>query len=296
MGVLSANQHLRVYVSTAAPKVVADTSATPLEKTGLAAGEVTYVPVGETATVAIPPTDKDFRVAYKDLSGHLFFSPTVKVKDVISIKTEAGVAESQQVANLTIDTPIDEGANYMVKLRVPNYGGLISPQDEVYFYGNYTAKSGDGAPEVATGLADSLKKAVEAAPVPFVDVTASAGEITVTGLEQPYVRAKFDGRFVRFDLTLSRPEHARKGQDAGSTAGFPGRNTGKQVASAEEFYAGYNEGYKNRFGDYPYDTQPILAADVTKSYTSDTIIFATKREGSNVVSQRQVIQVFHTPS
>jgi len=290
MGVKSANQHLRVYVAVGAPSAAADQAA--LDALGV--GTVTYIEEGTAVGVTAPPSGKDFRVFYKDLAGNVFRSPVIKAEDVVSIKAGvAAVPEVQQVDKLTIPTPV-VGQSFIIKLRVPNYGGLISPQDEVFFYGNFTAKDTVAA-NVAAGLAASLKKAVDAAPVPFADVTVSGADITVTGIEQNYVRGKWDGRLVNFDLSLSKPVDFMTGATK-VTVGNPGNGTGKQVASAEEFYAGYNEGYKNREGGYPYNTEPVLAADASKEYKTDTIIFKTKRDGSNVATQRQTIIVAHTPA
>ena len=291
MGVKSANQHLRVYVSTGAPVVAANQAAL----TALAVGRFTYVAEGTAVGTATPPTGKNFRVHYKGVDGNLFVSPTVKFADIVkSTIAVAGANEVQQVDTLAIANAI-AGKSYFIKLRVPNYGGMISPQDEVYFYGNYTAKAGDTTALIAAGLRASLKKACDAAPVPFANITGATNKIIATGVVQKYVRSKWDGRLVNFDLTLSHPE-TEMGGAVKTTAGKAGTGTGKQVASMEEFYAGYNEGFKNRGGNYPYDTEPTLAADVSKLYKADTIIFKTKQDGSNDMSQRQTIMIFHTPA
>lgn len=282
MGALSANQHLRVYVSP---------EAAPVAKTldALANGEITFLRTNIAAGVAAIPTAGTFRVAYKDLAGEVHLSDVIDTALIVSkAENAASVDPVEQVDNLTIPSVV-VGESYVVKLAVPNYAGLISQNDEVYFYGTYTAKTGDTATIVATALRDSLKKAVDKAAVPFAAISSAAAVLTATGVAQPYVRAKFDARQVNFDLSLIKPEAIAVGKDASSVVPKVGKGTYGQVATAEEFYAGYNSDYANRDADFPANGSPTLAAEAGETYASTTIVFETKRGGANVLTQRQTI-------
>lgn len=295
MGVIGVNQHLRVYVAVnAAGKVLANDGGTT--DTGLSdaaafpVGSITYLKPDGTG-VATAPTSGNFQVAYKDLNGKIFLGPVIKQADlVVPVAVKTHVARTQQVDKLTIPATPTVGAAYMIKLRCPEYGGLLGAEDEINFYGNYVVKSGDTATNVATGLTASLKKATDKAATPFVDVTSSNAVISVAGLEQPYSQARLDGRLVRFDLSLALPLALAKGKDSsGNTAAVEGRGTYKHVATAEEFYAGYNTDYRNRFADWPDTGNPTLAAIAGGQYTSHTIIFNQSQDGSDPLTQRQVI-------
>lgn len=302
MSVQGVNQHLRVFVSPAAatqPTVPAD--GTVLDFTGVGAG--TGLPLGGVtfrtnlglATVrddnAYDPT-KDTQVFYKDLNGKVH-NIIINADDVVNSDLQrVAVAPTQQSTDLTIATAT-VGASYVIKLEVPEYGGMIAAKDEARFYGTYTAKTGDTTTDIATGLTASLKASCDQAPIPFVSVTSAAAVITVAGLAQPYVQARWSGKMVRFFLSLSSPDALATGEDAGATPPNPGNGNYHQVAALEEFYAGENEGYKNRYANWPTVTEPTLAATAGQLYTSDTITFKTKYGAVNEGSQRQTVMIFY---
>lgn len=295
MSVIGVNQHLRVYVAVnAAGKVLANDGGTT--DTGLSdavafpVGSITYLKPNGTG-VATAPTSGSFQVAYKDLNGKIFLGPVINQADLVTaVAVKTHVARTQQVDKLTIPATPIVGTPYMIKLRCPEYGGLLGAEDEINFYGNYVVKTGDDATAVAAGLTASLKKTTDKQGVPFVSVTSSGAVISVAGLEQPYSHAKLDGRLVRFDLSLALPLSLARGKDAsGNTLAVEGHGTYKHVAAAEEFYAGYNTDYRNRQADYPDDGNPTFAAIAGGQYTSHTIIFNQSQGGSDPVDQRQVI-------
>lgn len=303
MGTHSANQHLRVYVSTAAAaKVLANDGGTTdnglEDATAFPAGAITYwITSGASANtgVATPPTDgSSYRVVYKDLNGIIHMGPVIDSSKLeMPAKATAYSAPVEQVDDLTIPATVVVGDTYLIKLRVPNYGGLVSPQDEVFFYGSHVAVTGDTATTIAAALAANLQKNLDKAPVPIATATSSGAVVTVTGLAQPYVKALFDGRQVNFDLSLALPADKAVGKDATSVAPKPGYGTGKQVASLEEFYAGYNTGYKDRYHNWPAVTEPTLAADAAGTYNAVSITFSEVQSGqANVVGQRQTILCF----
>lgn len=300
MSIQGVNQHLRVYVSPATaatePTVPADGNILDYSivtaGTGLPLGGITYRSIATVRDDATMPVTVDFQIIYKDMDGNVFFGPVIKPEDIISTDlARAAVAPTQQVSNLTIGTATAD-ASYVLRLVVPGYGGLLGAQDEVYFYGTYTAATGDDVTAIADGLVASMGIALAKAPVSFATISNTAGKIIVTGVAQPYVQAKWSGRQVNFALSLASPEALLAGDDGDTTTPVLGNGNYNQVAGLEEFYAGYNEGYKNRYSDFPYNTEPTLAAEVGGSYTSDTITFATVQQSANLGSQRQVIQLF----
>lgn len=295
MSVIGVNQHLRVYVAVnSAGKVLVNDGGTT--DTGLSdavafpVGSITYLKPDGTG-VATAPTSGNFQVAYKDLNGKVFLSPVIKQADlIVPVAVKTHTARTQQVDKLTIPATPTVGAAYMIKLRCPEYGGLLGAEDEINFYGNYVVKTGDTASNVATGLAASLNLALNKQAVPFAVASTNAAVISVAGLEQPYSHGKLDGRLVRFDLSLALPASLARGKDAsGNTLAVEGHGTYKHVAAAEEFYAGYNTDYRNRQADYPDDGNPTFAAIAGGQYTSHTIIFNQSQGGSDPVDQRQVI-------
>lgn len=300
MSVQGVNQHLRVYVSPAsaatAPTVPADGTVLDYSGvgagTGLPLGGITYRSIAAVRDDATIPS-VDFQVVYKDMNGAVYFSPVIKADDIIKKDlARAAVAPVQQVSNLTIGTAT-AGASYVIKLTVPGYGGLLGAQDEVNFYGMHTASASDTVTTIGTALYASLKLSCDKAPVAFATVTnPSAGQITVTGVAQAYVQAKWSGRQVNFALSLVQPDALVSGDDGDTTVPVVGNGQYNQVAGLEEFYAGENRGYANRYNDYPYMTEPVLAAEVGASYTSDSITFATKHGAANSGTQRQVIMLF----
>ena len=302
MSVHGVNQNLRVYVSPASaatePTIPADGTVLDYSGvgagTGLPLGGITYRSIDAVRDDATMPTTVDFRIIYKDMSGDVHQSPVIKADEILSTDlARAAVAPTEQIANLTIGTAT-AGASYVVRLVVPGYGGLLGAQDEVYFYGSHTAPAtGATVTTIATALYESLKLACDKAPVAFATVTnPSAGVIRVTGVAQPYVQAKWSGRQVHFNLSLASPGELAAGEDAGGTTPVLGNGQYNQVASLEEFYAGENRGYANRYNDWKYVTEPTFAAEAGASYTSDTITFATKYGAANAGSQRQVIMLF----
>jgi hypothetical protein len=295
MGVIGVNQHLRVYVSTAAAgKVIANDGGTTDTGIGDAVafpnGSITYLKPDGTG-VATPPTTGTYQVAYRSVDGKIYLSPVVDTTKLVkAAAVKDYVAPVQQVDKLSIPATPVAGTAYTIKLRCPEYGGLLGAEDEVNFYGHYTVQSGDTNTNVATGLTASLKKATDKAPVPFVSVTSSGAIISVAGLAQPYVHAKVDGRLVRFDLSLALPESLARGKDSsGNTLAVEGNGAYHQVASAEEFYAGYNTDYRNRGADWPDNGAPVFAAAPGETYLSHTIVFNSEEAGSDPLAQRQVI-------
>lgn len=300
MSVQGVNQHLRVYVSPAAatqPTVPADGTVLDLDGvgagTGLPLGGITFRSLSPNRDDGAVPTTRDFQVVYKDLNGKVFFSPVIKQANIVSSDLQrAAVAPVQQVSNLTIGTAT-AGAEYVVKLEVPGYGGLVGAKDEAKFYGSYTAKTGDTTTVIATALTASLKAACDKAPVAFASVTSAAAVITVTGVAQPYQQARWSGRQVNFALSLSRPVAQQAGDDGDTTVPKPGNGQYNQVAAREEFFAGENTGYKNRYADWPAMTEPTLAATAGQVYTSDTITFYTTHSNPNEGKQLQTIEIYY---
>ncbi len=300
MSIQGVNQNLRVYVSpaSAATEPTTPANGTVLDYSGVGAGTglplggITYRSIAAVRDDATIPA-VDFQVVYKDMNGVVYFSPVIRSVDIIKKDlARAAVSPTQQISNLTIATAT-EGANYVIRLTVPGYGGLLGAQDEVNFYGMHTASGADTVTTIGTALYNSLKKACDKAPVAFAAVTnPSAGKITVTGVAQAYVQAKWSGRQVNFALSLAQPTAQVAGDDGDTTVPVVGNGQYNQVAGLEEFYAGENRGYANRFNDWPYMTEPVLAAEVGAEYTSDTIIFSSYQEGATVGTQRQVIQLF----
>lgn len=260
---------------------------------GIALGGITYKNLSTNAHVSAIPSTASYQVVYKDMNGVVYHSPVINLSDVIDTDlARVSVAPVQQISNLTIGTAT-VGASYVLRLTVPGYGGLLGAQDEVNFYGMYTAVTGNSTTDIATALYTSLKKACDKAPVAFATVAnPSAGVIRVTGVAQPYVQAKWSGRQVHFALSLAQPDALVAGDDGDTTVPVLGNGQYNQVAALEEFYAGENRGYANRYSDYPYNTEPTLAATVGATYKSDTITFSTIQEGANLGTQRQVIQLF----
>jgi hypothetical protein len=303
MGVRHANQHLTVFVSTNAAgfaDAVPGTADDLLNDGVFAPGRVTYqTNIGTnyaTRTAALAGAGADgatYTVVYKDLNGDIFRSPLIRVADEIAVKEgTASAAPTEQVDAMQIAASVTAGDEYILRLAVPNYAEMISQQDEVYFYGSYVAKTGNTADDVATGLHASLKARLDSLPTPIANATVATDTVTVTGLAQPYVQSKFDGKQVNFHLTLASPDSLLSDRTA-HTAPNPGAGTYNQVASMEEFYAGYASDWLNRTADFPGDGNPTFAAAAGNTYVSDVITFDTKHDaGATVGKQSQTVMVF----
>lgn len=268
MGAQSTNQHLTVFVSTYVNAVGAGSavSVPTVDSVNFLPGMTTFVNKATGAcTVAAPGGGVVYRIAHKNSAGDVFFSGDL----VGNTKVQNYQAPVMPVQTITPVVGI-AGDNYVVKLNVPNYGGLLSNQDDVNFYGNYTMVEGDTATEIATALVASLQAAVNKQSVPMVAITGTA-TIVATGLPQPYEQAKFSGRIPQFNLEMAQPEVAWAAADP-IVPGSAGFGDGKRVAEQEEFYAGYNTGYKNRFADWPTMTNPTLDADPSHTYAGETIV------------------------
>lgn len=303
MSLQGVNQHLRVYVSPASaatePTVPANGTTLDLDSvvagTGLPLGGITYRSNLNLATVrddATMSTTVPYMIVYKDMAGVVHMTK-VDPADVISTDlARAAVTEVQQATDLTIATAT-EGASYVIKLEVPEYGGQIGAKDEARFYGTHVAPVGATTASIATALQLSLKAACDAAPVPFCAVTnGTASKVTITGIAQPYHQARWTGKTLRFFLSLTSPDALQTGSDAGGTEANPGNGNYKQVAGLEEFFAGETRGYANRYADWPNNTNPVLAAEAGAEYTSDTITMAIPYGDVNLGTQRQTIQLF----
>ena len=276
MSVQNVNQHLSVIVGTA---VVASAVAPA------AVGEVGFLVEGAWAVAA--PTDKKFQVGVKLTSGDVLMSAVVDPMSVgYSSVDSAYDAPVMKVATLTIPSPVIDDS-FTVRLGLPAYGGTISQEDIYYVYASATATTAT-ASDVATELRDSLTKALAKLGKPIGVVSGSGGDIIVTAVPQAYVQGKFAGGAQDFFLELTGTQNL----DSVVTAGSPGNGTYAQVAGQEEFFAGYNEDYKNRGADWPANGTPDLLANPAKTYNGTTIIFANTQKGFNDLSQRQILQVW----
>ena len=293
MSSISSNQHTAVFVSPSAAGVALAGTTGAIAPENLAAGEITFMqgagvngPIG----LAVPPTTGDFTVAFKDASGAVYLRK-VNGADVIKKDSalQAAVAKVEQVQVLTIPIAVVVGDQYVLKVRVPGYGGLIGSEDEVYFYGSHTVVTADTLTTVAAGLADSLGKQLAKCPVPIITLASGAGTVTATAVAQPYEQAKWQAKPVRFDMSLVQPTEAWIG-GVNSSDPHPGSGQGYQVAAREEFFAGYNTSYKNRFADWPNMVNPNLAADAAGAYSRISIVHATKYGDANQGTQRQIIE------
>lgn len=301
MSIQGVNQIERVFVSPAAatqPTVPADGTTLDLDSvvagTGLPLGGITWRTLTTNRDDNAVPTSGDFQCIYKDLDGKIHRSNVIKQSDIVSSDLQrAAVAPTEQVSNLTIGTAT-AGAAYVIKLRVPGYGGLLGACDEVNFYGTHTATAADTTTTIATALFNSLKTACDKAPEAFATVSnPSAGVIRVTGVAQPYDQARWSGRQVNFALSLTSPDALVAGDDGDTTIPVVGNGNYNQVAGAEEFYAGENEGYKNRFANWPAMTTPTLAATAGQVYTSDSITFTKSYGAANSGTQKQTLTVYY---
>jgi hypothetical protein len=288
MGAQSTNQHLTVFVSTYVQAVggafPVGAPVTVVEE--LLPGMTTYMAVATGACTATPPASPAvYKIAHKNSAGDVFFSGDL----VGPVTAKAYAAAVQPVQTLLVGTVV-VGDQFVVKLNVPNYGGLLSQQDDVNFYGNYTVQAGDDANAVALALRASLAAALTKATVSFAVVSGATNAIIVTGVAQPYEQARWSGRLVSFNLEMASPESAWAA--ATNTAlGSPGFGTGNRVAEQEEFYAGYNTGYKNRFADWPRVTLPVLDAVVSHTYDAATVVGngAQNTGTPNETTQRQTV-------
>lgn len=284
MGAQSTNQHLMVFV---AANGLTDGVVTV---ENMADGTTGFLPAGADVPLATPPTDAVYQVIHKNTAGDVYLSGKIAAGNVGKVALTSGATLPKQTLTPIVGV---EGDNYVVKLNVPNYGGLLSSQDDVNFYGNYTMKAGDTATEIATALVASLQAAVDKQAVPMVAITGT-DTIIATGLFQPYEQAKWSGRMPQFNLEMAQPEVSWAAAVV-DEAGTPGNGFGPRVAEQEEFYAGYNTGYKNRFADWPAMTNPVLDADPEEGYDSRTIILdgAHNTGTPNVTTQRQTVIIYY---
>ena len=277
MSVQSVNQHLSVIVGTA----VVATAIAPA-----AVGEVGFLVDGAWAVAA--PTDKPYKIGVLLPSGDIHMSAEINPLSVgYSTADSAYAAPVMKVATLTIPTPAI-GDEFTVRLALPAYGGTISQEDIYYVYASTVAETATAA-DVAVSLRLSLGKALAKLGKPVAVISGTGAEIIATGVAQDYVQGKFAGGAQDFYLELTGSFNL---DSAATTAGAPGNGTYPQVAGQEEFYAGYNEDYKNRGAGWPATGAPDLLADASKTYNGTTIIFAATQKGFNDLSQRQVVQIW----
>jgi len=301
MGLRAADQHLTVFVSREAAAFADGTPNTADEiitDTNMALASITYEASDGThwATVAtaLGATGGDgltFTIIYKDLNNDNFRrGPIVATETLHPYTQKAYTAPTLQVDTLQVPATVVAGDQYIIRLAVPNYAEMISQQDEVYFYGNYVAATGDNADAVALGLQLSLKGRLDSLPSPIADVTVSTDTVTVTAVAQTYVRSKFDGKPVYFHLTLANPQDIA--QDRTTTVpANPGAGTYNQVAGMEEFYAGYQSDWLNRTADFPGDGNPTFAAEVGATYGSSVFTYRNKNHADGISLDAQRVEV-----
>jgi hypothetical protein len=286
MGAQGANQHLAVFVSD----YVALSTKVGVDPNALLPGETAFVSATTGLTVA--DGTADFRIVHVNTAGAVYMSGVIPGGTDVTDKGSVPAVQKISTLQVLPATPAP-GDQYVVKLNVPGYGGLLGSQDDVNFYGNYTVAAGGNTPtEVATALAASLQTAINKQSVAMVVITSSTDKVVATGIAQPYDQARWSGRFADFHLEMAQPTAAWNG--AVVTPGTAGFGTGNRVAEQEEFYAGYNTAYKNRFADWPAMVNPVLDALPAAEYIAKSIILdgAHNTGTPNVTTQRQTVILY----
>ena len=279
MSVQGTNQHLRVIVGK--PAAAADVTA-------MAASTYGFVEEGTAAVVVAIPAGKKFQIAHSYEAGNAILSQMLEADP--TVKDASYAAEVQKIQKLTIPAITATGdETYILKVRLPEYGGNIGAQDEYFVYANYVAVPSDTATKIAKALADDMKKSLTKLGQPVFKVTQAAAVITFTGIAQPYKQGKFTGKQADFDASITGEANAGS---VTSTAYVAGVGTYKQVAGQEEFFAGYNEDYKSRQANWPAVGDPTFNALVGKTYDSHTISWVAERKGFNNLGHKQVIQIW----
>ena len=279
MSVQNVNQHLRVIVGK--PAAAADATA-------MAASTYGFISEGTVAVLAAPASGKNYQVAHAYGAGNVIMSGMIPA--AFQPVTAAYKAAVQQVQTLTIPTiTATGGENYILKVRLPEYGGTIGAQDEYFVYANYVADHGDDQDAVALALFTDIEKGLAALAVPVAIVTNATNVLTFTGVEQPYRRTHFSGKIQDFAVSLSGEANV---DVLLITPAVIGRGTYAQVAGQEEFFAGYNEDYKNRKANWPASGDPDFNALAGKTYDSHTISVEMTQKGFNDLTQKQVIQIW----
>tara|TARA_R110000851_G_scaffold87648_1_gene191084 strand:+ start:39033 stop:39968 length:936 start_codon:yes stop_codon:yes gene_type:complete len=303
---ISTNQMLAVYVSTrseasgtsdagtagtAAATIYAGTSLVSYQAANglfyntpeLAfAGAIDGTPANDTG-------DGNCTLLFIDEAGSKY-TRRIEKASLVSYKETPYNAQVQKASTLTITSSITEGASYTVRLALPNYGGAISQQDEKYFYGNHVATSTDTATTIAAGLVSTINKSMSQSNDlnPFITVASAAGVITFTGVKQKYVRAKFQGKQIEFNASITNPE-AFWGDEAITVLPVVGSGVDNQVRTLEEFFAGYNSDYANRGADFPGGGDPIFTAANGKTYDGTSILLKNGYGAANIGTQRSEI-------
>jgi hypothetical protein len=288
MGLLKGpDQHLRVLVADKRTGIIEDIEAMAAKEVAFYTLDAAGVPV----LIAEPPAEGEFYVKYKDAESTIFtykIPATRKYNGIIAPTAAVNQESSLDLAGIAVSPNQD----FLVRLVVPGYGGMISPEDDAVFYGTCKATASDNIATVTEKLANTLSSSLSRAAVEFASVSYTSGDthFSVGALDQPFEFERWSGGLVRFDLFLTLPIESGKEANL-ATSPKAGTGTYKQVAAAEDFYLGYSPKYQSNVVDEK--VQPVRAADPTKTYSSITVNFEEIKNGSGYLSQKQTLVVYY---
>lgn len=148
--------------------------------------------VGDTKIVAKTGDDGltgPFRIQQIGHGG-LVSSDLVDPKKIAYVKlTKAAALRGTLGVHEVTVTTAEAGQIYEIKLQFSEYIGK-GAQDQTYRLGTYKAKTNDAAADIAAGLATSLQSAV--AKENLCTIAVNGAKITITEVEQPWSRGRFE--------------------------------------------------------------------------------------------------------
>lgn len=282
MAISQGNQHLRVFVATAAGVDIA-AGADWENDAVFVPGSASFIDIATGAGTVIQPASKDVQIAYKYPDGTILRSQIIPA--AAAVVGKASVADSPKVQTLTVPATVTGKLNYVIRLALPAYGGTISQEDTIYMYGSYKAEDSDTVDTIATALAASLELSLKKLPVASFDTpSASGATITLTSLVQPSVLDRFEGDPFDFYVELTG-DYAAAGVTTDELV--IGRGLGRQVVEHEAFFAGYDSDYINRARNWPANGNPQLVASKSETYKTFTFVTEIAQGGAAPVSQKQ---------
>jgi len=188
--------------------------------------------------------------------------------------TQSFASPMNEIQQVTIPSAT-AGAYYQATLTVYPIG----VGGAVILHGNYTAKTGDTAVDIATGLATSLQNALDRMGYEDVEVNNTSDVLSAASNFPEYIVGRKNWRPARFKLQLTSPEDVAANA-AVTTAYSEGIGHGPAILENEMFAKGYSERFREAGWPNSYGLSDLVA-DASKNYDVLTLNLAIDQDTAN---------------
>tara|TARA_R110002020_G_scaffold100855_1_gene238045 strand:+ start:13430 stop:14392 length:963 start_codon:yes stop_codon:yes gene_type:complete len=262
MGLAGQNQVRHMYVGTADVADLAELKSGSANSLVLLSADGSAVAAGA-----------DFKLFQKDALGNIISSDTIKVDNVLDVRSVAYTAAVNKLVTISALT-VDVNSLYTVNIEIQGHGSL-SPEDTYLKQGFYKALTGDDQEAIVDGLIASLNRnfsrevgATASSNPYFTFAKTGSGTSAALTVEGKAYDTNFDGDkkikvYSDFSVDISCDTYPTV---TITNAAFAGVGTGYQVVEMEHYLLG-ERGDTYRQNGYPYNINgPALVATASGSY------------------------------